>query len=51
MRIISVKNLLAVNVDDYLCTFFVENEPDFSNIHLFLLTLQKQNENLIFMTN
>jgi DNA-binding LytR/AlgR family response regulator len=30
MRIISVKNLLAVNVDDYLCTFFVENEPDFT---------------------
>jgi DNA-binding LytR/AlgR family response regulator len=30
MHIIHVGNLLAVTVEDYLCTFFIENEPPFS---------------------
>jgi DNA-binding LytR/AlgR family response regulator len=30
IRIISVKSLSAIKVDDYICTFYVENEEKFS---------------------
>jgi DNA-binding LytR/AlgR family response regulator len=30
IRVISVNSLFAVKVEDYICTFYIENENDFS---------------------
>jgi len=47
IRIIQTKSLLAIEVNDYLCTFYVENEPSVSCVESLQNVLSKLPDSFI----
>ena len=47
IRIIQTKSLLAIEVNDYLCTFYVENEPSVSCVESLQKILSKLPDSFI----